>query len=215
MAFFGCVNLQLFGAKQMKITTTPSDAKIYVDGSEVGQGTYTVKFGKNDDFFIVKVTAQGYIYKEMKLLKTDPRKSVAYTLQRDEAYAATIGEDEAALISNKWIDVTVRNGLNEDQAWKRLVSAVQKSFNDIETRDKASGYLKTQWVSQNFGGVTVRTQLEIRANFAQDGLGYQVKLTSEVKYNVYNENGFRKYDRVLKKYEHTITDIQSSVGGGE
>ena len=207
--FFGCANI--FAAKKT-ILVTPSHAKIYVNGSEVGTGTYVLNL--KDDIAILKFRAPGYYTKEVKLLKNDPRKSISYTLEVDEAEANSIG-GEAALSANKWVTITVKQSLTEDQAWKRIMAAVSRSFEEIELRDKAAGNIRTAWVARKFSAVTVRTRSEVRPDFSQDGLAYQVKLTSEIKWNSENSEGYEKYDRVLKKYENTISEIQSAVAGGE
>lgn len=39
-----------FGAKKITIKTIPEFATIYIDGQEVGTGTYQVKFDKHNEF---------------------------------------------------------------------------------------------------------------------------------------------------------------------
>jgi len=198
--------------KTKTILVTPSTAKIYVNGSEVANGSYMLKM--KDEIAILKFVAPGYYPKEVKLLKSDPRKSVSYTLEIDEAEANSIG-GEATLSANKWVTITVKQGMTEDMVWKRLMAAVNRSFEEIELRDKSAGNIRTAWIARKFNAVTVRTRLEIRPDFSQDDLAYQVKLTSEIKWNNENNEGYEKYDRVLKKYENTIAEIQAAVAGGE
>ena len=206
-----CVNFEI-SAKKKTILVTPSTAKIYVNGSEVGTGTYELNM--KGEIAILKFEAPGYYTKEIRLLKDDPRKTIAYTMEVDEAEANSIG-GEAALSSNKWINISVKKGMTEDQVWKRLITAVGRHFEDIEVRDKLGGNIRTQWVERKFSSVTVRTRLEIRADFSQDALGYQARLSSEIKQSNFNNEGYEKYDRVLKKYENTIAEIQAAVAGGE
>jgi hypothetical protein len=186
-----------------------------MNGSEVAVGTYTVKFNSKTDFVMLKFYAPGYYVKNVKLFKTDPRKTISYNLQVDEAEASSVG-GEAALNANRWVNITVKSKLDEDAAWKRLMSTVTEYFDQIETRDKGAGWIKTSWVTRDFGGIVqVRTMLEIRADFSGDGLGYKARLVSEIKWSGENSEGWGKYDRVLKKYENLINDIQTRLGGGE
>ncbi|GHT10592.1 hypothetical protein AGMMS4956_02180 [Bacteroidia bacterium] len=203
-------NAQLF-AKKKTIIVSPSTAKIYVNGSEVGNGTYVLNM--KDDIAILKFINPGYYDKEVKLLKDDPRKTLQYSLDDNDEERNSLG-GEAALNANKWVTITVKKGLTEDIVWKRLMSAVQRNFEEIELRDKSAGTIRTQWVSQKFNIVTVRTRLEIRPDFSQDDLTYQVKLSSEIKWNNQSNEGYKKHDRVLKKYENVISEIQATVAGG-
>ena len=43
-------------AQTKTIHVTPDKAKIYVDGSEVGNGSYTLKFNSRTDFYMLKCT---------------------------------------------------------------------------------------------------------------------------------------------------------------
>lgn len=51
-----------FGAKKITIKTIPEFATIYIDGQEVGTGTYQVKFDKHNEFYVVSVEAPGVYY---------------------------------------------------------------------------------------------------------------------------------------------------------
>ncbi|MDR2853764.1 MAG: hypothetical protein LBV31_00470, partial [Prevotellaceae bacterium] len=133
----------------------------------------------------------------------------------DEAEANSIG-GEAANTANKWITITVKKGITEDQAWKRIMSVVTDNFENVEMKDKSAGLIRTAWVEQDFGGtVIVRTRLEIKPDYSQDDNGYQIKLSSEIKWSGNTNEGYEKYDRVLKKYQNVINDLQTRIGGGE
>lgn len=101
-------------AKKMTINVIPETAKIYIDGQLVNTGSYQVKFDKNTDFYVVKVESPGYITRTYRLLKSDPKSTVLYTLPEDEAMLASIGSDDGIDMANKWFDVTCRKGLSED-----------------------------------------------------------------------------------------------------
>ena len=73
------------------IHVTPDKAKIFVDGSEVGNGSYTLRFNMKTDFYMLKFECPGYITKQVKLFKNNPNKTIAYKLAKDEAFMNSIG----------------------------------------------------------------------------------------------------------------------------
>ena len=204
-------------AKKITINTIPETAKIYVDGALVGTGSYQVNFGRNTDFFVIKVEDEGYITRTYRLLKSNPKNTVLYTLPEDEAKMASSGSEEGMDIANKWFDVTCRKGLSEDQVWKRLMSVCTSYYDNIEVRDKSAGWIKTSWKITHFKYQTVRTRLEVRISFVDDDvLSYKVRLNVQIKDNdCRGENCYKQYDRVLRNLEPLIQELQTSVGGGE
>ena len=209
--------LTSFAAKKMTINVIPETAKIYIDGQFVNTGSYQVKFNKNTDFYVVKVEAPGYITRTHRLLKSDPKSTVLYTLPEDEAMMASIGSDDGVDIANKWFDVTCRKGLSEAQIWKRLMSVCTNYFDNIEVRDKSAGWIKSSWRLSKFRYQTVRTRLEIRMSFTdEDVVSYRVRLSVQIKDNdCRGENCYKSYDRVLRTFDPMIQELQTSVGGGE
>ena len=206
-----------WAAKKMTINVIPETAKIFIDGQLVNTGTYQVKFDKNTDFYVVKVEAPGYITRTYRLLKSDPKSTVLYTLPEDEAMLASIGNDDGVDIANKWFDVTCRKGLTDDQIWKRLMSVCTNYFDNIEVRDKSAGWIKSSWRLSKFKYQTVRTRLEIRMSFTdEDVVSYRVRISVQIKDNdCRGENCFKSYERVLRTFEPMIQELQTSVGGGE
>ncbi|MDE6703881.1 MAG: hypothetical protein K2K00_09430 [Muribaculaceae bacterium] len=208
----GCVAIH---AQKKTIVVQPETAKIFVNGSEVGTGTYTLKFNRNTDFYMLRFEAPGYLDRSVKLFKDNPNKTISYTLQVDEAEKNSVGGDtEAGEMANKWFDVTCRDGMTEDIIWKRLMNIAINNFDQVEVRDKDAGWIRTQWVSTKFPEQTVRTRLEIRLSFSGDGkISYRVRLESEIKdADCRGSNCFVKYDRVLKKYVDVIQQLTTTVG---
>lgn len=196
------------------IHVTPSNAKIYVDGSEVSNGSYTIKFKRSEDFVMLKFEAPGYITKEVKLLKSNPNKTIAYKLWEDEAEKSSIG-GEMGDFANKWFDINVKQSMSEDDAWKRLMSITTKYFDRLEVRDKSAGWIKSEWVIQKFSYQSVRTNMEIKIQFGDENeIKYRVRLSSEIADADCGTNSqcFVKYNRILKKYEAVIEELQRSVG---
>lgn len=217
---FLCLTLFSFsatGAKKIKIKTIPETANIYIDGQHVGSGTYTVKFDKDNEFYVVSVTADGYVGRRYRLLKSNPQNTVVYTLPVDEAEKASSGSESGMDLANGWMDIRCKKGLSEDMIWKRLMSVCTNYFNNIDVRDKAAGWIKTRWSTTTFTNQVVRTRLEVRMSFTDDEVvTYRARIISEIKdRDCDGSNCFKAYPRVLKKFEPMIEELQTVVGGGE
>ncbi len=207
----------MFAAKNVKtIHVTPDNAAIYVNGNEVGNGTYTIKFDKHTDFVMLKFTAPGYIEKTVKLLKDNPKETIAYKLYEDEAMKQSLGSSDGVDMANKWMSITCKKGMTEDKVWKRLMAVAVDNFENIEVRDKSAGWIKTAWKDTQFeSGQTVRTRLEIRVAIGdEDELMYKVRVSSEIKWDpdCYGDQCWEKYPRVLRKFYDVLNDLQNSLG---
>lgn len=204
-------------AKKITIHTEPANATISIDGAEVGVGSYTVKFGRNVDFYLVKVSAPGYLTKTFRLLKNNPSKTVLYKLSPDEAMQNSRGGDDAGMdMANKWFEVTCGAGVTEDEIWKRLVNVSLNYFDNIEIRDKDAGWIRTGWKTTTFTEQVVRTQMEVRVSFnGGETPTYKVRITSEIRSIMDSANSYVKYDRVLNKYTPLIDELQTSISKGQ
>ena len=212
--------MQVF-AQTKTIHVTPDNAKIYVDGNEVGTGTYTVKFNRKTDFYVLKFEAPGYIKKtNIKLFRTNPNKTVSYTMYVDQFLLNSIGPgggsagEDAIDIANKWFEVTVSEKMTEDQVWKRLMSIANKNFENVEVRDRAAGWIRTAWAKTYFENQVARTRLEIKINTDNDEeISYKVKIYSEINDDIdcASDDCFAKSDRVLKKYVDVINELQNKL----
>jgi len=199
---------QLFG-KGKKIVVQPDHAKIYVDGNYVSDGVYEARFGSKDDFIIVKMEAPGYVTKEVKIFKSDKRNMISYKLREDDSLEGSV----ASNVANQYFTIRVREGVDEDLAWKLLSQVLLNYFNEIRTSDKASGYMNTAWTVQTFplAELRVRTSVQIK-QVTNEGLAYQIRINSETAPMTANENGYRAWPRVLKKYEPLINEMQQRIG---
>lgn len=204
-------------AKKITIKTVPEFATITIDGQEVGSGTYQVKFDKHNEFYIVSVSAPGYITRKYRLLKSNPKNSVVYTLPESEAHAASSSGDDMGIEPNTWMDITCKKGLTEDVIWKRLMSVVTSYFDNIEVRDKSAGWIKSGWAINRFKHETVRTRLEVRMSFTDENVvSYRARLTTEIKDNdCKGSNCYIKYERTMRRFEPMIQELQTTVGGGD
>ena len=94
---------------------------------------------------------QGFVGNRLSLCnQTDapaPELSYSISLKEDEAYL----QSEPSSLANKNFSLTVENHtILPPDAWKRLVSTIQSRFDEIETIDFSTSYLKTSWVGKMF-----------------------------------------------------------------
>ena len=219
LALASTMTIFALGKNEKTIHVTPENAKIFINGQEVGNGTYTYKFDKKTDFIILKFEAPGYVTrKNIRLLKDNPKQTVAFTLEEDEAFKNSVGSEDGVDIANKWMTITCKKGLTEDKVWRRLMSVAVDNFENVEVRDKAAGWIKTAWKTKDYHncGLSVRTRLEARIMVGGEDegeLSYKIRLSSEIKdLDCGDEQCYEKYGRVLRKYYDVINDLQSSLG---
>lgn len=203
--------------KTMKKTVyvTPERAKIFYNGHEVGNGSYVVKFANDEDFAVLKFEAPGYITRTVKLFKNNPKNTISYDLFVDEAMQNSVGADEGVDIANKYFTITCKKDMDNDIIWKRLMNIAVTNFENVEVRDQSAGWIRTAWVNTSFLYQVVRTRLEIQLQFADaERTTYKVKLSSEIadKDCGLNDQCFIKYERILRKYEQVISELQTSLG---
>ncbi|HBO27451.1 hypothetical protein [Culturomica sp.] len=202
-------------AQKKTVYVIPETAKIFYNGHEVGNGSYQIKFSRNEDFVVLKFEAAGYISRTVKLFKNNPKKTISYELFVDEAEMNSIGAGEGVDLANKFFTITVKKGMTEDEVWKRLMNIAVTNFENVEIRDKAAGWIKTAWINSTFLYQIVRTRLEIQLQFTgENELAYRVRISSEIadKDCGLSNQCFTKYDRILKKYEQVISELQTSLG---
>lgn len=204
-----------FGKKVKEINVIPDNAKISIGGMEVGTGTYQITFDKKQDFIVVRLDADGYITKTVKINKNDKRNSFSYKLEQDGAYAASAGPGEgAADVANKPMRVVVKKGLSKSEAWKRIIYYVTENFETLEINDANAGWIRTAWAWQDFNDeIVIRTRIEVKEVMGQeDEVSYRITLSSQFSHHCgRNDQCFKAWDRILKKYDTMIKDLQNSI----
>lgn len=213
VALFGCefASASMLFAKGKRLVVSPDNAKIYIDGNYVGDGSFEVRFGGKDDFFMVRVEAPGYVEKKMRIFKHDKRNVIAIDLRKDD----TIENSVASNLANQYFTINVRQGVDEDLAWKLLSQVMLNYFNELKTSDKASGYMNTNWVIDRFNEaeMKVRTMVQIKQITGGDGLSYQIRISSEIApLDAVGQQGFQPWNRVLKRFEPLVNEMQSRIG---
>ncbi len=177
-------------------------------GMEVGAGSYELTM--KQDFVVLKLSAPGYIDKTVKINKADKRNAYSFTLEVDDSWSAS---DINSDLANKTMRIKVRKDMSSEEVWKRLSYYITELFPDIEINDKSQGWIRTAWAIQTFNYVTIRTRLEVKEIPGLDDITYKVTLSSEWANRScgLDDQCFKKWDRVLKRYNQSIIDLQNSL----
>lgn len=204
-------------AKKKTVYVIPENAKIFLNGAEVGSGSYQIDFKRDMDFVILKFEAPGYVERTVRLFKNNPQNTVSYTLVEDEAFVNSIGAEDGIDYANRNFTVTVKSGMNEDEVWKRLMNIATNNFENVEVRDKSAGWIRTGWAVRKFvnSGQAVRTRLEIKIQFTgENEVAYRVRLQSQIADMDcgYSDQCFHDYDRLLKRFTTVISELQTTLG---
>lgn len=199
------------GKKTKEITVIPDNAKISIGGTEVGTGTYQLTMNKNQDFVILKLEAEGYVTKTVKVYKTDKTNTYSYKLEEDKAYLASTSSVDVA---NKPMKIIVKKGMSRAEAWRRIIYYVTENFETLEINDNSAGWVRTAWAKEKFNHVVVRTRIEVKEMIGQDDeVVYRITISSQAALRSCGENDecFRPWDRLLKKYDSMVKDLQNSL----
>jgi hypothetical protein len=218
--------------RSIQINAMPEDSRIFVDGKEVAKGTYTMKLnaGKCSEVLVLK---SGFVgYKTTLCNQTEataPEGSYAIQLKEDEAYL----QSEQSSIANKNFNLIIENTtITPQDGWKKLVSIIQSYFDEIETVDFSTSYLKTNWVGKTFNvGSDFKSMIRTRVIITYGGETnkYNIKILSEItkpesncarsandinssskssSLTATNDECFEPVDRILRKYSELISEIQ-------
>lgn len=198
-----------FGGKVKTINVIPDKAKIIMGGAEVGQGSYSLNMGRQD-YVMLRLTCPGYVDRVVRVYRNDKRNAITFTLEEDESFSASEANSDLA---NKYMTVNVREGLDGDKVWKRLVLTISELFPNLEVNDKESGWIRSSWEVERFAYVTVRTRIEIKEVMGFETPRYRVRLQSEIASNECgtHDECFKAWDRVLKTYHQAINDLINSI----
>lgn len=198
--------------KKVKISSSEQDANIFVDGQLAGTGSVELRIEKGT-CVNVKVEKMGFVIEERTFCdqknQPEPNKSEYIRMTVDEAFTASSSSD----IAN--VDISLKPSKEELEAWQLISRIVTSYFDVIETTDRETGYLRTSWVAQNFNGSVVRSRCIVKLGNTSP-LEYKVKLVSEYTNTkgatVKADEVFKEWDRILRKYEGLIPEMQSRVG---
>jgi hypothetical protein len=192
----------------LKITCSEADASIFANGTEIGKGNAEITLPA-DGAITVKVMKIGFATEERVFYKSqNPPKTYHFILFKDDSYDASSSSD----IAN--VDVDIKTSKAETEAWRLLSQIITSYFDVIEVSDKETGYLRTSWELQQFNYNTIRTRIIVKLGNSNP-IEYKVKLVSECSdkpgTSVKSDELFKQWDRVLRKYENIIPEIQSRL----
>lgn len=218
--------------RSIQINAMPEDSRIFIDGKEVAKGNYNMKLsaGKCSELLVLK---SGYVGYKSNLCNqadaTPPEGNYAIQLKEDEAYL----QSEQSSIANKNFNLIIENAaITSQEAWKKLVSIIQSYFDEIETVDYSTSYLKTNWVGKTFNvGSDFKSMIRTRVIITYGGEAnkYNIKILSEItkpdsncarsandftssskssSLTATNDECFEPVDRILRKYSDLISEIQ-------
>ena len=194
------------------INTNIPSHNIFINGQVVGQGSVTgIKIPKNE-CITVQVSGTGYITEIKKFCRQKGMPKMQKTeyipLSRDDSFDATFSSD----LANNDIIVNPRRG-NLDEVWKNAVRLVVENFDALEVNDNDVNYLRTSWVVDTFDEFTVRTRLIARVS-DEDPIEVRFKIVSERargQVSPRDDEQFRSWQRIIRKYEGLIEEIQSRL----
>ena len=189
-------------------------------------------FSKCSEVLVLK---SGFVGNRLALCNqpdaTSPEGTYSIKLKEDEAYL----QSEESSIANKNFNLVIENPLiTPIEAWKKLVSIIQSRFDEIETIDLSTSYLKTNWVGKIFNvGSDFKSMIRTRVIITYGGETnkYNIKIQSEVSkpesncvrgindlslsskgssssLTATNDECFEPVDRILRKYSDLISEIQ-------
>ena len=129
-------------------------------------------------------------------------------MKRDDAFDASIQTD----IAN--VDINLSSNKSEEETWKLISQIIMSYFDVIEVTDRETGYLRTSWVVQTFKQNTIRTRVIVKLG-SSNPLTYKVKLVSEqsgrAATSVKSDELFKEWDRVLRKYQSVLDELQNRL----
>ena len=132
-------------------------------------------------------------------------------MKKDESYESSSKTDNA----NIDFAVEVNKKLTEAEAWKLANQIVKNYIDDVVQMDKETSYLMTAWKIQSFPSKTIRTRVIMKLSNSNP-LAYKIKIESqyseEERVSAKDDEKFKDWDRILKKYDNLINEFQSRLG---
>jgi len=191
----------------MKIQTSDPSAKIFVNGAPAGNGLATIKIFPNQTVEITTELGGWYsqrlVYQNNGFTKIP--KVATIKMLEDKAWNASVATD----IAN--VDVNIVPKRSQADTWKAINAVVMQYFDAIEVSDKDNYYLRTAWVLVNEGSGTYRTRVIVKANGETN---FSIKVVSEsapVGTSAKEDEKFKSWDRVFKKYANLVSEIQNRL----
>jgi len=165
-------------AKNVTFDTAPvKQGRVSVDGKFIGVAPVTVDLKIPVNGSVATTEKEGALGLWPALFDKSQKGAVVIRLEEDQAYKQTIVSD----VANKWQTIEPSTQIDEDEAWKKIISIVTDNFNDIEQLDRASFYMRTAWKVRRFAYSVTRQRMVIKRGVAED-LTVKVQIESQVHY---------------------------------
>jgi hypothetical protein len=200
-------------AGKVTITTSPQNARIYVNGILKGTGKLQLVIPRKD-CITVEVRLEGFVQEIRtycnKKHESNPQNEYIQ-LQADEAIISSLPSD---YVNNETL-LTVKSTKTREDAWSYIYSSVLKTFEDIDMNDARAGYLRTAWIGCPFRNNTIRIKVSIRQT-SDDPLAYKIKFLAEESGKagtpVNNADAqYKPFNRMLKKYAEFIDELMARL----
>ena len=195
------------------VTTSPQTAKIYVNGVEMGAGSYQLSVPLNE-CLTVEVKEEGYVPESRTYCKRKgqglPPKTDYFKMQADESYTSSIQSD----IANKELILNVKPDRTKDESWRIIVATILGKFDVLEMNDEKSGYLRTSWIGVTFRANTVRMRVIVKQS-SESPLAYKIKFVSEnsgrsgTPFSA--DEQFAAFGRILKTYDGFLDEMTTKL----
>lgn len=204
---------QMVMAKKVIVTTSPQNARIYVNGIMRGTGKVQVIIPRKE-CVTVEVRLEGFVQEIRtycnKKHESNPQHDYIQ-LQTDESIASSTPSD----FVNNEILIHVKETRTREEAWKQIVSTVLSRFEELDLNDERAGYLRTSWIGNSFKNNSVRIRLIIRQT-SEDPLAYKIKFAAEESgkpgTHVNNADAlYKPFNRMLKKYDGFIEELMTRL----
>lgn len=217
-------------AKPVKITTEPTDAKVFVDGKWYADETpVTIKWTKGD-FMEIRVEKPGYETLTRRLYKSSKVTSYSFKLLVDpiisNGFDPSIGDFGGTRfsanqyftikVSEKYISVAGGDTDKASQlAWKMMHEILLNYFDELGTTDMLSGRITTPWHYTKFldAGIQVRTRVIIQETNLGSSLSYKIKIVSEKgAVSALRDDQFAPIPVIMKRFAPMIEEFQARLG---
>lgn len=205
--------------KEVLIFVEQEGAKVSIDGKQVGivvKGEpikATINKGKPA---FIKISCDGYM--DVTGYIDFNNSSDTYeigSMPEDESWFAT--DFNSSDIANQTIPIKVRKDMDRDEALRSMMYYITKVFRDLDVNNYTAGWIRTKWNIDKFEQATkqVRTRVELKqAPSDSDGL-LKFDLLIESQYAdpdaSTDDQNFKEYKLLLKKYKRLSEDVRHSV----
>ena len=216
----------IFVQKEFTIKVIPNDAEVFnissTGAAEKMSVGSRVMHADKDVYYKLEFRKDGYqstqriYYRQKGGVDQD-----IVELEKDEAYT----QSEESNLANINFNISVKDGMTANDAWKTIAGIVESYFDEIQTMDATTSYLRTNWVSSIPFNKTSRNRRIIRTQVvvtsaSTNPIKYNVKIKSEISKTdkectsgdklpaVNRDECFEPFSRILRKYNDMINEIQ-------